>query len=148
VRSEAQPDGDPGAGPLGARFASPSGVAMGREELERMSAAFEELDPDHKEVILLSRVVGLSRAEVAAEMDRTEASVRNLLHRALTPRRSARDDSTAISMGHSSGQAAPMPGGAGVPAARRAARPANSRVPMTRRVGGGDAGAPAFRPSL
>jgi RNA polymerase sigma-70 factor (ECF subfamily) len=84
VRSEAPPDSDPGAGPAGgARFASPSGVAMGREELERMSEAFEELDPDHKEVILLSRVVGLSRAEVAAEMDRTEASVRNLLHRGL-----------------------------------------------------------------
>jgi RNA polymerase sigma-70 factor (ECF subfamily) len=65
------------------RFASPSGVAMGREELERMSQAFEELDPDHREVILLSRVVGLSRTEVAGEMGRTEASVRNLLHRAL-----------------------------------------------------------------
>jgi RNA polymerase sigma-70 factor, ECF subfamily len=65
------------------RFASPSGVAMAREELDRLSSAFNELDPDHREVVLLSKVVGLSRAEVAVEMNRTEAAVRNLLHRAL-----------------------------------------------------------------
>lgn len=69
--------------PAELRFASPSGVAIGREELERLAGAFEGLDADHREVILLSRVVGLSRADVAREMDRTEASVRNLLHRAL-----------------------------------------------------------------
>jgi RNA polymerase sigma factor (sigma-70 family) len=62
---------------------SPSGVAIGREELERMADAFDELPADYMEVILLSRVIGLRRAEVAREMGRTEASVRNLLHRAL-----------------------------------------------------------------
>ena len=35
-------------------------------------------------MILLSRVVGLSRAEVAQGMARSEASVRDLLHRALS----------------------------------------------------------------
>jgi RNA polymerase sigma-70 factor (ECF subfamily) len=67
----------------GAAFASASGVAIGHEELERLSAAFCDLEPDQREVILLSRIVGLSRAEVALEMGRTEAAVRNLLHRAL-----------------------------------------------------------------
>ena len=82
-REDAPAEADGAGAPGEPRFASPSGVAMGREELERLSGVFETLDPDHREVILLSRVVGLSRAEVAAEMGRTEASVRNLLHRAL-----------------------------------------------------------------
>jgi RNA polymerase sigma-70 factor (ECF subfamily) len=64
-------------------FCSPSGVAAAREELQRIEHAFEQLSPDHREVILLSRIAELSRAEVAGEMGRTEASVRNLLHRAL-----------------------------------------------------------------
>jgi RNA polymerase sigma-70 factor (ECF subfamily) len=64
-------------------FASPSQVASAREQLDRVEAAFAQLGEDHREAILLSRVVGLSRAEVAAEMGRSEASVRNLLHRAL-----------------------------------------------------------------
>ena len=34
-------------------------------------------------MILLARVEGLSRAEVAARMERSEGSVRMLLHRAL-----------------------------------------------------------------
>ncbi len=65
-------------------FCSPSRIASAREELDRIEGAFEQLMPQHREVILLSRVIGLSRAEVAAEMGRTEASVRNLLNRALT----------------------------------------------------------------
>lgn len=66
------------------RFCSPSRVVAAREELDRIEAAFAQLSEDHREVIVLSRVVGLSRAEVAAEMDRSEDSVRNLLHRGLT----------------------------------------------------------------
>lgn len=66
-----------------AAFASPSGVAVGREEIGRVAAALDRLEPDAREVILLSRVVGLGRADVAAEMGRTEDSIRNLLHRSL-----------------------------------------------------------------
>lgn len=64
-------------------FASPSQVASAREQLDRVEGAFAQLADDHREVILLSRVVGLSRAEVALSMERSEAAVRNLLHRAL-----------------------------------------------------------------
>jgi len=64
-------------------FASPSQEAMGREALARIEDAFERLPEDYREVIVLSRIVGLSRAEVAGQMQRTEASVRNLLSRAL-----------------------------------------------------------------
>jgi RNA polymerase sigma-70 factor, ECF subfamily len=62
---------------------SPSAEAMGREALERIESAFDELPEDHREVILLSRVVGLPRDEVAARLGRSEAGVRNLLSRAL-----------------------------------------------------------------
>ena len=65
------------------RFASPSGAAMTLEELRGIEDAFAMLPEDYREVILLSRVVGLKRPEVATQMGRSEASVRNLLHRAL-----------------------------------------------------------------
>lgn len=85
VRREAAPPTDEdGEVPLAdERFASPSGVAIGHEQFERMAHAFDALPEDYTEVILLSRVVGLPRKDVAVAMDRSEASVRNLLHRAL-----------------------------------------------------------------
>ena len=64
-------------------LSTPSQKLMAAELVERMESAFAELPEDYREVILLSRTLGLSRKEVAAEMDRTEASVRNLLARAL-----------------------------------------------------------------
>jgi RNA polymerase sigma-70 factor (ECF subfamily) len=62
---------------------SPSGQAMLREERERLEAAFERLSEEHREVITLAHLAGLSRAEIAAEMGRSEGAVRVLLHRAL-----------------------------------------------------------------
>jgi RNA polymerase sigma-70 factor, ECF subfamily len=62
---------------------SPSRVAMGREVMERLEGAFEKLPEDYREVVVLARIVGLSRAEIAEKMGRSEASVRNLLSRAL-----------------------------------------------------------------
>lgn len=86
VRREEQvaPDDDD-AGLLAcyASVASPSGVAMGRELLTRIEDVFARLPDDYREVIVLSRVVGLERAEVAAQMERSEGSIRNLLSRAL-----------------------------------------------------------------
>lgn len=63
---------------------SPSRAAMGRELMDRIEGAFERLSDDHREVVVLSRIVGLSRAQVAASMGRSEAAVRNLLARALS----------------------------------------------------------------
>ncbi len=62
---------------------TPSRNAAGREELERLERAFEELSEDDRRVILLARVVGLDHAAVAAEMDRTPLATRSLLSRAL-----------------------------------------------------------------
>ncbi len=62
---------------------TPSREAAAHEELERLQGAFAELADDHREVILLARVVGLPHAEIAERMDRSEGAVRVLLHRAL-----------------------------------------------------------------
>ena len=66
-----------------ASFYTPSALAVAREELERMEAAFQQLPDDYREVIVWSRVVGLSHAEIGRKLDRSEGAVRILLHRAL-----------------------------------------------------------------
>jgi len=63
---------------------SPSRDARAREHAERLEAAFDQLSDEYREVIVLSRVMGLSRAEMAVEMGRTEPAVRSLLSRALS----------------------------------------------------------------
>lgn len=65
-------------------FCTPSRVASAHEQLDRVEQAFAALEEDQREVVLLSRIMGLSRAEVADAMGRSEASVRGLLHRTLT----------------------------------------------------------------
>lgn len=68
---------------LSAVTAGPVEAAEGAEMLQQLEAAMDALEPDERDVVLLSRVAQLSRAEVAAAMGRSEASVRNLLHRTL-----------------------------------------------------------------
>ena len=64
-------------------FTTPSHHAMVREEVERIEAVFEDVPEEYREVITLAHVVGLSRAEIAEQMGRSEGAVRMLLHRAL-----------------------------------------------------------------
>jgi RNA polymerase sigma-70 factor (ECF subfamily) len=64
-------------------FSSPSRRAMVKEEVERIERAFEALPDEYREVITLAHVVGLSRAEIAEQMQKSEGAVRVLLHRAL-----------------------------------------------------------------
>lgn len=64
-------------------FSSPSGQAIVREELERIERAFAKLPDEYREVIVLARVVGLSRAEIGERIGKSEGAVRVLLHRAL-----------------------------------------------------------------
>jgi RNA polymerase sigma-70 factor (ECF subfamily) len=65
------------------RSFTPSRHAAAREELARLEAALRALDEDKREVILLSRIVGLTHAGIAAEMGRSELATRKLLSRAL-----------------------------------------------------------------
>jgi RNA polymerase sigma-70 factor (ECF subfamily) len=64
-------------------FYTPSQQAAAREELERVEAAFDRLPDAHRQVIVMAKILGLSRAEIAAEIGRSELAVRSLLSRAL-----------------------------------------------------------------
>lgn len=64
------------------RISSPSGHALKAEEVERLEAALDQLTPEHREVLTLAHLVGLSRAEIGRQMDKSEEAVRQLLHRA------------------------------------------------------------------
>ncbi len=66
-----------------ARFSSPSASVMRREEVERLEEALEQLTPEHREVLTLAHLAGLSRAEIAAQTGSTEAAVRAMLYRAM-----------------------------------------------------------------
>ena len=87
ARLEATPaPGDAEAASLAdlyATMATPSQHAAGRELLERMEVAFAQLPEDDREVILLSRLAGLSHAEIAERRGATEGAVRTQLYRAL-----------------------------------------------------------------
>lgn len=64
-------------------FATPSQHAIAGEQARRIEAAIEALEEEPKEVVLLSKIVGLSRAEIAQKLGRSETAVASILHRAL-----------------------------------------------------------------
>lgn len=64
-------------------LSTPSQLAMQREDLAMFEQVFDSMPEDYREVITLSRLVGLTHAEIAVQMGRTEGSVRVLLYRAL-----------------------------------------------------------------
>ena len=62
---------------------SPSRVAAGKELVEVIERALETLTEEQREVVTLSRLVGLSHAEIAAMLGKGEGAVRMLLSRGL-----------------------------------------------------------------
>jgi RNA polymerase sigma factor (sigma-70 family) len=64
-------------------FYTPSQQAAAREELERVESAFDRLSELHRQVIVMAKILGMSRAEIGAELGRSELAVRTLLSRAL-----------------------------------------------------------------
>lgn len=66
-----------------ASFCTPSADAMFRERMERIERAFDELPEEYRDVIVQSRIVGLSYAEIGTEMGRSDEAVRKLLARGL-----------------------------------------------------------------
>ncbi len=69
--------------PPPALFQTPSRDAIAREDLATAEAAFAGLPDATQQVIMLSRVQGLSHAEIAQRLQRSEGAVRNLLYRGL-----------------------------------------------------------------
>ena len=62
--------------------ASPSEGAIGHECALSIERAMDTLSSDHREILLLARVVGLTHREIAQRTGRTERAVRSLVHRA------------------------------------------------------------------
>lgn len=62
---------------------TPSGQAAAREELARVEDGFGKLAPEKQEVILMARLMGLSHAQIAQELGKSEVAVRSMLSRAL-----------------------------------------------------------------
>ena len=74
---------DEGGIDIAAHLRSALSEAVVREEAERLGAALEALDPDHREVIVLRKLEELSFKDVAARMGRSEDACRMLLARAM-----------------------------------------------------------------
>jgi RNA polymerase sigma factor (sigma-70 family) len=83
VRREQDGDQHVSFGEVCAQFGSPSKDAIAHEFEARFAAAFDRLSVDHQRVFFLARVLDLPHAEVALQMDRSEAACRNLLVRAV-----------------------------------------------------------------
>lgn len=62
---------------------TPSREMAAKEELQRVEAAFDRLPEDHQEVILMARILRMSRREIGEQTGRSEQAVRSLLYRAL-----------------------------------------------------------------
>jgi RNA polymerase sigma-70 factor (ECF subfamily) len=69
--------------PLPDRRSGPVTAADRKDRLRLLEGALERLSEDHREVVLLARIEGLSAKEIGARMERSENAVHLLLSRAL-----------------------------------------------------------------
>jgi len=66
-----------------AQIQTPSGEFIKREELERLQAALDRMSDEHRQIVTCSRLLGMTHAEIAAQIGKSEGATRMLLHRAL-----------------------------------------------------------------
>lgn len=62
---------------------TPSLVAIERETQQRIERGLDAMPEEQREVILLARLAGLSHAEIAEHLGRSEVAVRSILSRGL-----------------------------------------------------------------
>lgn len=55
-----------------------------KEQMRRVEAAFDQLPPDYRDAITLHKLCGLSHAEIAERMQKSEGAVRNLVYRGIS----------------------------------------------------------------
>jgi RNA polymerase sigma-70 factor (ECF subfamily) len=55
-----------------------------QETMRRVEAAFDQLPEDYREAVTLHKLCGLSHAEIAERMNRSEGAVRNLVYRGIS----------------------------------------------------------------
>jgi RNA polymerase sigma-70 factor (ECF subfamily) len=79
-----------------AALATPSRMLRREERFERLEAAIERLTPEYREVLLLSRIEGLTAVEIAARMNRSPNAVRHLIVRALRELRAHFGDTESL----------------------------------------------------
>jgi RNA polymerase sigma-70 factor (ECF subfamily) len=72
-----------GPEPCYASAFSPSRVAIAGETAQRLEAAFDRLPESYREILALSRIAGLSHAEIAERTNKSVGNVRVTLHRAV-----------------------------------------------------------------
>jgi len=77
----ASQDGDDLVASCYASLCTPSQVAMGRERVAAMEAAFAALPEEQQQAVLLRRVVGLDYGAIATQLGKSEGAVRNLVYR-------------------------------------------------------------------
>lgn len=63
---------------------TPSAILAKSEEIERLERAIDELKPEHREVIIMTRIEQLSYQEVSSRLGRSPEAVRKLLCRAMS----------------------------------------------------------------
>ena len=64
-------------------LATPSRVAMAKEEVQRLETALAQLTEPQREVLTLARIAGLPHAVIAQRIGKSEVAVRQLLVRAM-----------------------------------------------------------------
>lgn len=69
--------------PTSNKAATPSVIMSRKEELDKLARVMESLKSEYREVIVLTKIEGLSYKEIAAKLDKTTESVRKLLSRAM-----------------------------------------------------------------
>jgi RNA polymerase sigma-70 factor (ECF subfamily) len=62
---------------------TPSVLLSRKEQLDRLERAIDDLKPEYREVIYLSRIERLSHEEIAARLNKSKGAVAMLLSRAL-----------------------------------------------------------------
>ena len=65
------------------RAFSPSQVAMRREEVEQLEAAFEQLSEEQRQVLTMSRFLDMTSQEIGEQLGKEPGTVRVTLHRAM-----------------------------------------------------------------
>ncbi len=84
--------------------APPSRAMRRQERRERLQNSLKTLRPDHRTVLELSRMEGLSIREIADRMGRSESAVKNLLLRATRKLRESFGDTESLGLDGGSSQ--------------------------------------------
>jgi RNA polymerase sigma-70 factor (ECF subfamily) len=76
-------------GPRPVDETTPSVIMSRKEELDELAKAMDELKPEYKEVIVLTKIEGLSYKEISHKLNRSDEAVRKLFTRAMAALTSA-----------------------------------------------------------